>query len=225
MRLHEPGAVPANLVRTQEKLGMDEIERADIEAGRHADLAAEGDHPLDEVEAGAAEIEATVDMRRLDVEKGFGGDRFSEADEQPHGEGRGGAVRPMQKRTVEFGEFETHLGRLAFCREPSDSFLEGPSAVRNQGRQAEISLLSSEQGIWIPCSARKIPCSTAQGILLEWPRIVWFLETVCPKMTENGEISLFFSLLPGNSSHSGLRALSPRELRPFARLARIEAFS
>ena len=131
----------------------------------------------------------------------------------------------MQKRAVEVSEFETHLGRLAFCREPFDSFLEGPSAVRNQGRQAEISLLSSEHGNLDSLSARKIPCSTAQGILLESPKIVGLFETVCPKMAENGEISLFFSLLPGNSSHSRRLGRLPRELRPFARLARIEAFS
>ena len=113
MRLHEPPGVPANVVRTREQLRMDQVERADVEAGRRADSAAEGDHPLDEVEAGAADIEAAVDMGGLDVEKAFRADRFGKPDEEPHGEGSGAAVDPGQKLAVEVGERQSHPGRIA----------------------------------------------------------------------------------------------------------------
>ena len=113
MRLHEPRAVLANFVRTQKQFGMDQVERADIEAGRHADPASEGDHPLDEVEAGAAEIETAVDMRRLDVEKTLCGDRLGEADDEPHGERRAAAVRAVQKLAIEVDEFQSHSGQAS----------------------------------------------------------------------------------------------------------------
>ena len=71
---------------------MNEVDRADVEGCRHANLAAEFDHPLGEVEAGAPMIETAVDMAPLDVEEGARVDRFGEAHKEAHGEGRAAAV-------------------------------------------------------------------------------------------------------------------------------------
>jgi hypothetical protein len=93
------------------QLGMDEIERADVEARRHADLASERGHALDEIEARAAEIETAVDMRLLDGDEGARIDRLGEADQEPHGESRRPAVDAVGEFAVEVGQFEGHRGQ------------------------------------------------------------------------------------------------------------------
>ena len=108
MRLHEPLPVRSHLVRTAKELGVDEIERADVEACRHAHLAAEGGHALDKIEARLAEIEASVDVGLLDGDEGARFDRFSEADQEPHGEGRRGPMRAACEIPVEVRKFERH---------------------------------------------------------------------------------------------------------------------
>ena len=111
MRAHEPGAVLRMLLRAAKEFGMNEIDRADIEGCRHANLAAEFDHPFGEVEAGAPMIETAVDMRRLDVDEGARVDRFGEAHKEPHGEGRAAAMHAAQEFAIERGEIESHWRR------------------------------------------------------------------------------------------------------------------
>ena len=108
MRAHEPGAVLRMLLRSAKELGMNEIDRADVEGCRHANLAAKFDHPFGEVEAGAPMIKTAVDMRRLDVDEGARVDRFGEAHKEPHGEGRARAVNAAQEFAIEWGEVESH---------------------------------------------------------------------------------------------------------------------
>ena len=111
MRAHEPGAVLRVLLRAAKELGMNEIDRADVEGCRHANLAAEFDHPFGEIEAGAPVIETAVDMRRLDVDEGARVDRFGEAHKEPHGEGRAAAMRAAQEFAIERGEIDSHWRR------------------------------------------------------------------------------------------------------------------
>ena len=87
---------------------MDQIDRADVEGRRHANFAAQVDHPFGEIEADAPVVETSVDVRRLDVEEGARADRFSEAHKQPHGEHRACAVYAGKKFTIERGEVDSH---------------------------------------------------------------------------------------------------------------------
>ena len=92
MRPHKSGAVLRMLFCSAKELGMDQVDRADVEGCRHANPAAEVDHSFGEIEAGAPMIETPVDMRRLDVDEGSRVNRFGEAHKEPHGEGRAPAV-------------------------------------------------------------------------------------------------------------------------------------
>ena len=95
---------------------MDEIERADVEGRWNANLTAERCHPFDEVEARPAEVEASVDMRRLDGDQAPRVDRLGEADDEAHGEGGAGAMVAAEKFAIERGEFESHRAKdLAAC--------------------------------------------------------------------------------------------------------------
>ena len=87
---------------------MDEIERADVEGRRHANLAAELGQLQHEIEARAAEIETAVDMRRLDVDEAARADRLGEAREEPHRESRAAAMRAGHEFAIERGEVERH---------------------------------------------------------------------------------------------------------------------
>ncbi len=87
---------------------MDQVDRADIEACRNADPAAERDHPFGEIEARAPVIETAVDMRRLDVEEGGRVDRFGEALKEAHGEGGALPMRAVQEFAIERGEVGSH---------------------------------------------------------------------------------------------------------------------
>jgi len=101
MRPHEPRSVLRMLLCAAEKLGMNEVDRADVEGCRHANLAAEFDHPFGEVEAGASMIETAIDMRRLDVDEGARVDRFGKAHKKPHGEGRAAAMLAVHEFAIE----------------------------------------------------------------------------------------------------------------------------
>ena len=74
------------------EFGMDQIDRADVEGRGHANLAAELGQLQHEIEARAAEIEAAVDMRRLDIDEAARADRLGEAREEPHRERRSAAM-------------------------------------------------------------------------------------------------------------------------------------
>ena len=56
-------------------------------------------------------IETAVDMRRLDIDEGARVDRFGEAHEEPHREGRAAAVGAAQEFAIERGEVERHWRR------------------------------------------------------------------------------------------------------------------
>jgi hypothetical protein len=58
---------------------------------------------IDEVEAHLAEIEATIDMSRLDVDEALGSNGFGEPDEEPHGEAGCLPVKAVEKLPVEIG--------------------------------------------------------------------------------------------------------------------------
>ena len=92
MRAHEPGSVLRVLLCSTKEFGMDQVDRADIKGRGHANLAAQVDHPLGEVEAGAPVIETPVDMRPLDVDEGTRVDRFSKAYKEPHRKGHAPAM-------------------------------------------------------------------------------------------------------------------------------------
>jgi hypothetical protein len=87
---------------------VDQIDRTYVEGRRHADLAAEVEHPLGEIETRPPMVETSVDMRRLDVEEGAGVDRFGESDEEPHGESRAPAVLAGQEFAIEGRKVEGH---------------------------------------------------------------------------------------------------------------------
>ena len=84
----KPLAVRADFRVAAKQLGMDEVDRADVERRRHARATLQGDEALDKVEARATEIKAAVDMSGLDVEKTRRVHRLGEANEQPHRERR-----------------------------------------------------------------------------------------------------------------------------------------
>src|ERR1700689_2933117 len=75
MRPHESGAVLRMLLCSAKELGMNQVDRADVEGCRHANPAAEFDHPFGEVEARAPMVKTAVDMRSLDVDEGARVDR------------------------------------------------------------------------------------------------------------------------------------------------------
>ena len=108
MRAHEPGPVLRMLFRSAKEVGMDQVDRADVEGGRHANLAAEVDHAFGEVEARAPMIKTAVDMRRLDVDEGARIDGVGETHEKTHGEGRARAMRAAEEFTIERGEVKSH---------------------------------------------------------------------------------------------------------------------
>jgi hypothetical protein len=89
------------LLRSAKKLGMDQVDRADVEGRGHANLAAEVDHPFGEIEARSPMIETAVDMRRLDVDERARAGRLREAHEEPHGERRSGAMHAADKFAIE----------------------------------------------------------------------------------------------------------------------------
>ena len=60
---HQSGAVLRMLLCSAKELGMNKVNRADVERCRHANLAAKVDHPFREIEAGAPMIKTAVDMR------------------------------------------------------------------------------------------------------------------------------------------------------------------
>ena len=104
MCTHQSGAVLRMLLCSAKELGMNKVNRADVERCRHANLAAKVDHPFREIEAGAPMIKTAVDMRSLDVDEGARVDRFGEAHKEPHGEGRARAVNAVQEFAIEWGE-------------------------------------------------------------------------------------------------------------------------
>ncbi len=108
MRPHETRASLSNLVRAPKQLRMDEINRSDVERRWNADLSAERDHALDEVEARAPKIEAAINMRRLDVEEALRPDRLGEANEQPHRKGGAAAMRACENVLIEARKIERH---------------------------------------------------------------------------------------------------------------------
>ena len=114
---------------------MNEIDRADVEGCRHADLAAKFDHPIREVEARAPVIEAPVDMAPLDIEESARVDRFGEAHKKPHGEGRAAAVRAGQKFAIERGEVESHPGDAIGGRAGRSMLARRAHATRASGIQ------------------------------------------------------------------------------------------
>src|SRR5208337_60548 len=105
MRLHQPRAVLADLLLPTEELGVDEIDRADVERRGRPHFSAEGDEPLDEIEARPAEIETAVDMGGLDVDEAARIDRFRKAGDEPHGERRRWPTYAGQELAIEGGEF------------------------------------------------------------------------------------------------------------------------
>ena len=107
---------------------MDKVDRSDIEGCRHANLAAEFDHPFGEVEAGAPVIETAVDMRRLDVDERARIDGFGEAHKEAHGEGCASAMRAADEFAIERGEVESHW-RRRYRR--ADGGVNAPRAVIN----------------------------------------------------------------------------------------------
>ena len=80
MGLHQALAAAPTSALAAKQFGMDEVDRADVERRRNAHAASQRDEALDEIEARAAEIEAAVDMRGLDVEKPRRVDRLGEFD-------------------------------------------------------------------------------------------------------------------------------------------------
>ena len=104
-------AVLRMLLCSAKELGMNKVDRADVEGCRHANPAAEFDHPFNEIEAGAPMVETSVNMRRLDVDEGARVDRFGEAHEEPHGERRAPVVHARQKFAIERGEVQSHWRR------------------------------------------------------------------------------------------------------------------
>ena len=108
MGAHEPGPVLRMLFRSAKELRVRQVDRADIEGGRHADFAAEVDQAFGEVEGRAPMIKTAVDMRGLDVDEGARVDGVGEAHEKAHGEGRAEPMRAAEKFTIERGEVKSH---------------------------------------------------------------------------------------------------------------------
>src|SRR5208337_2663755 len=106
MRLHQPRAVLADLLLPTEELGVDEIDRADVERRGRPHFSAERDEPLDEIEARPAEIETAVDMGGLDVDEAARIDRFCKAGDEPHGERRRRPAPAGQELAIEGGELD-----------------------------------------------------------------------------------------------------------------------
>ena len=126
MRGHELCAVLGVLLRAAKEFGMDQVEGADIEGRRHADLAAERAHSQDEIEARTAEIETAVDMRRLDIDEAGRANRLGEARKQPHRESRAAAVGAAHEFAVERREVERH-GRPRYRRAASKVNVHEPA--------------------------------------------------------------------------------------------------
>ena len=94
------------------QFGMQQIDRTDIQRRLHTDPPVERDQPLDEIEAGASEIEAAVDMRRLDVEKARRIDGLREFHQQTHRKGLGLAMLARKQGAIEVGKNESHAIKL-----------------------------------------------------------------------------------------------------------------
>ena len=84
MRRHQAPRPDLPVTAQAHQLGMDEVERSDIERRRHGDPAAAFDQPLDKVETGLAMIEAAIDMRTDDRQQGFRANRIAEGDQHLH---------------------------------------------------------------------------------------------------------------------------------------------
>jgi hypothetical protein len=61
--------VAPKLGAAAEVLGVKEVDGADVEGGRDTDMGATVDKALGKLESGVAVVEATVDVRRSDVEQ------------------------------------------------------------------------------------------------------------------------------------------------------------
>ena len=88
VRLHQPPPRRLRRLAQRHQLGMDQVDRADIERGRHAHPTAPSDQLLDEIEARLAMIEAAVDMGLRNRDQRASADRLGEGNEDLHRPGR-----------------------------------------------------------------------------------------------------------------------------------------
>ncbi len=113
MGFDQPPRVLAGCVVAAKGFGVEEVERADVERGRDSHMALACEQPFDEVEAGAAEKEAAVDVGGLDVEQTPRVDAAREARDKAHREGRGLSLAAAQHGLVASVQLQTHRFRRA----------------------------------------------------------------------------------------------------------------
>ncbi len=90
--------------------GMQEIEGADVEGGGHRHLGAELHHPLGEMHAAVAVIEAAVEMRALHRHQGSRAHQPRGLRHDAHRHRRGGALGALEERLLLGGESEASCG-------------------------------------------------------------------------------------------------------------------
>ena len=83
---------------------MEQIERADVQRGRHCCFCVVGREPLGEVECSLAVEQASVDVGRANVTKRWSFKSSRELDHQPHGELATGPVRAAERVAIVVGQ-------------------------------------------------------------------------------------------------------------------------
>lgn len=109
MRVHQALRIAPDRAVAVVQLGMDQVERPDVQRGRHRDLRARIDEILDEVEAGLAVVKAAVDMGGRDVDQAWRGHHLRRARDDPHRARDAVAEIPAQHGAVAVTQLQHRL--------------------------------------------------------------------------------------------------------------------
>ena len=112
----------------QDQVRVNEVDGADVDGRGHAHLTPEGHELLGEVQARLAVEDAPVNVDRVDIDKFGGTADAAQLGDDPHGEGNGRALLPLQHCLLMLGEREGHP-----CRLPKSSRAPRPDAPDRGG--------------------------------------------------------------------------------------------
>ncbi|MDR8801405.1 hypothetical protein FEP89_02137 [Burkholderia multivorans] len=109
MRVHQALRVALDRTVAAVQLGMDQVERADVQRGRHRDARTRRDEIVDEVETRLPVIQTAVDMRARDVDQVRRGHHLRGTRDDPHRARDAFAEFAAQHRVVALAQLQHGL--------------------------------------------------------------------------------------------------------------------